>query len=192
MNFDLAIVGGGPAGASAAIFSARAGFTTVVIDADKGFTRRAMLHNYLGFPAGVTGPDLVDNGRLQARQFGAEWLDATVASAAGGDAGFVLTLEDGSTVSASHVILATGRSVKLAEELGVTTEPNSDGKSSHIVVDREGRTNVSGVWAAGYATGLTMHAIVTAGDGARVGINLISEVRGTPLRDHDVLPAPTA
>lgn len=192
MNFDLAIVGGGPAGASAAIFAARAGFKTVVIDADKGFTRRALLNNYLGFPAGITGPDLVDDGRRQARQFGAEWLDATVASAAGADSGFLLTLEDGSTVSAPHVILATGRSVKLADDLGVTTEQNTDGKSSHIVVDREGRTNVPGVWAAGYATGLSMHAMVTAGDGARVGINLISEVRGTPLRDHEVMPAPTA
>ncbi len=192
MNFDLAIVGGGPAGASAAIFAARAGLGTIVVDADKGFTRRALLNNYLGFPAGLPGPSLVDSGRLQARQFGAEWLEATVASAASAGDGFILTLEDGSTVTATRVLLATGRSVKLAEDLGVATEQNSDGKASHIVVDREGRTSVPNVWAAGYATGLSMHAMVTAGDGARVGINLISEVRGAPLRDHDVLPAPPA
>ena len=48
--YDLAIVGGGPAGASAATFAARAGLRTVVLDADKGMTRRAMVNNHLGFP----------------------------------------------------------------------------------------------------------------------------------------------
>ena len=60
--YDVAIVGGGPAGASAATFTARAGLQTVVIDADAGMTRRAMINNHLGFPEGVKGPDLVDNG----------------------------------------------------------------------------------------------------------------------------------
>ena len=60
---SVVIIGGGPAGASAATFAARAGLTTVVIDADKGMTRRAWVQNHLGFPDGVTGPDLVDGGR---------------------------------------------------------------------------------------------------------------------------------
>ena len=59
-TYDLATVGGGPAGASAAIFAARAGLRTLVLDADKGMTRRAMVNNLLGFPEGITGPDLVE------------------------------------------------------------------------------------------------------------------------------------
>jgi len=51
--YDVAIVGGGPAGASAATFTARAGLQTVLIDADAGMTRRAMLNNHLGFPEGA-------------------------------------------------------------------------------------------------------------------------------------------
>ena len=51
--YDVAIVGGGPAGASAATFTARAGLQTVVVDADAGMTRRAMINNHLGFPEGL-------------------------------------------------------------------------------------------------------------------------------------------
>ena len=60
--YDLAIVGGGPAGASAATFASRAGLQTIVLDGDKGMTRRAMVYNHLGFPEGITGPELVDRG----------------------------------------------------------------------------------------------------------------------------------
>src|SRR5947199_1180083 len=76
--YDVAIVGGGPAGSSAATFTARAGLQTVVIDADAGMTRRAMINNHLGFPEGVAGPDLVDNGKLQAARAGAEIVDGKV------------------------------------------------------------------------------------------------------------------
>src|SRR5712691_1415562 len=76
--YDVAIVGGGPAGASAATFTARAGLQTVLIDADAGMTRRAMVNNHLGFPEGVTGPDLVDNGKLQAARAGAKVVQGKV------------------------------------------------------------------------------------------------------------------
>ena len=66
------------AGASAATFTARAGLQTVLIDADAGMTRRAMLNNHLGFPEGVTGPDLVDNGKLQAARAGAKVVQGKV------------------------------------------------------------------------------------------------------------------
>ena len=61
----------------------------------------------------------------------------------------------------------------------------------HVVdVDREGRTSVPGVWAAGTAAGLSVHTIITAGDGARVAINLISGTKGERHVDHDAMPKP--
>ena len=64
MAYDLAIVGGGTAGASAAIFAGRAGLQTLVIDADKGMTRRAWLENHLGFPDVILGPELVERAQV--------------------------------------------------------------------------------------------------------------------------------
>ena len=62
--YDVIIVGAGPAGASAAIFTAKAGKKTLVIDNDKGVTRRAWLENHYGAPE-ISGPDLVETGKKQ-------------------------------------------------------------------------------------------------------------------------------
>ena len=77
MVYDVAVVGGGPAGASAALFAAKAGKKTLLIDADKGMTRRAMVYNFYGVPE-IRGPDLVDTGHRQAAHFGAELIKAAV------------------------------------------------------------------------------------------------------------------
>jgi thioredoxin reductase (NADPH) len=188
--YDLAIVGGGPAGASAATFAGHAGLQTVVLDADKGMTRRAMLHNHLGFPDGVTGPDLVDRGQEQATRNGAEWLKADVAALERRDDGFVLTTEDGRTFEAREVLLTIGANVDLARQAGVELRPGTEPRIREIVaVDADGRSSLAGVWAAGTAAGVSVHTIVTAGDGARVAINIISGQKGQRYVWHDVLPA---
>lgn len=189
---DLAIVGGGPAGASAAVFAARAGLDTVVIDADKGITRKADLNNHLGFPDGIPGPELVELGRAHAVKSGAEWVEGSVTSVTKADDGFVLGTDDGE-VSAQEVLLTTGVLTSLAESLGLETQPGTEPRiATTFVVDAEGRTAVPGVWAAGTAGGASVHTIVTAGDGARVAINLISARTGERHVDHDVLQAPPA
>lgn len=186
----VVIIGGGPAGASAATFTARAGLSTVVIDADKGMTRRALVANHLGFPDGITGPDLVDGGRAQSEHAGAVWVDDTAEAIEKSADGFTVRTADGQAFAASSVILATGTSVKVAEAAGVATSAGTEPHIKAIVaVDTEGRTSVPGIWAAGTAAGVSVHTIVTAGDGARVAINLISEIRGERHVDHDVLPA---
>ena len=60
-----------------------------------------------------------------------------------------------------------------------------------VVVDPDGRTSLDGVWAAGTAAGVSVHTIITAGDGARVAINLLSRRKGERHVDHDVLKPPT-
>jgi thioredoxin reductase len=190
--YDVAIVGGGPAGASAATFTARAGLQTVVIDADAGMTRRAMVNNHLGFPEGVRGPDLVDDGKQQATRAGAEWVHGKVVDLQkGGDEGFELRTEDGQTFEAKQVILTIGANAELAKQAGIATKPGTEPRIREIVdADREGRTSMPGVWAAGTAAGVSVHTIITAGDGARVAVNLISDVKGERHVDHDVLPRP--
>ena len=187
---SVVIIGGGPAGASAAVFTARAGLSTVVIDADKGMTRRAWLQNHLGFADGVTGPDLVDGGRAQAERAGATWVQGTAEAIEGTAGAFTVRVDDGQTFTSTSVLLATGVRVTLAEVAGVATTAGTEPHIKSIVaVDGAGRTSVPGIWAAGTVAGVSVHTIVTAGDGARVAINLISEVRGERHVDHDVLPA---
>src|SRR5690606_5865575 len=105
---DLIIVGGGPAGASAAVFAGRAGLRTLVIDADQGFTRRAMVNNHLGLPDGVTGPELVELGRRHAVKSGAEWIDGSVTELVPGSDGVGVVTESGERYEARDVLLAIG------------------------------------------------------------------------------------
>src|SRR6266542_3096119 len=119
--YDVAIVGGGPAGASAATFTARAGLQTLLLDADAGMTRRAMVNNHLGFPEGVTGPDLVDAGKGQASKAGAEVVAGKAVSLERQGDGFVVKTEDGRDIEAKQVILTIGANAELARAAGITT-----------------------------------------------------------------------
>jgi thioredoxin reductase len=185
---DVVIVGGGPAGASAATFIARAGLSAVVIDNDKGYTRRALLNNHLGFPDGITGPELVDQGQDQAERAGAIWVSGTAETLTGSAGEFVIGTDDGRMFAAKSVILATGFSLTLAEAAGLATSAGTEPHVKTVVtVDEHGRTSAPGIWAAGTIAGVSVHTIITAGDGARVAINLLSEQRGERYVDHDVL-----
>jgi len=192
--YDVAIVGGGPAGASAATFTARAGLQTVLIDADAGMTRRAMVNNHLGFPEGVAGPDLVDNGKQQAARAGAEVVHAKVVDLQRqSENTFAVRTEDGSNYEAKQIILTLGANPELARLAGIVTKAGTEPRIKEIVdVDAQGRTSMPGVWAAGTAAGVSVHTIITAGDGARVAINLISDTKGERHVDHDVMPKPDA
>jgi len=191
MAYDVAVIGGGPAGASAATFTARAGLQTVVIDADAGMTRRAMLNNHLGFPEGVTGPELVDNGKAQAARAGATLIDGKVVSLEKSGETFTAKTEDGQSIEAAQVILTLGANAELARTAGVKLREGTEPRIKEVIdTDAQGRTSLPGVWAAGTIAGASVHTIITAGDGARVAINLISGVKGERHVDHDVMPRP--
>lgn len=184
--YDVVIVGAGPAGASAAIFTAKAGKSTLVIDNDKGVTKRALILNHYGVME-AAGPELVETGIKQAEKFGATIVQGTVTKVEQGDQGLKVITED-QIYEAKHVILATGMLTDIAEASGLKTKPGTEPRIKTIFdVDADGRTNIEGVWAAGTAAGVSMHTIITAGDGAKVAINVISELNGERYVDHDVL-----
>jgi len=184
--YDIAIIGAGPAGASAAIFTAKAGKKTLLLDHDKSITKRAWVENHYGVPE-VTGPDLVETGKIQAAKFGTEIINNTVVHIEKGENVFSVQTED-QAYEAKHVILATGLLADLAEKIGLTTKPGSEPRiPKNVVVDANGKTEIEGIWAAGTIAGVSVHTIITAGDGARVAINVISEINGERYVDHDVL-----
>jgi thioredoxin reductase (NADPH) len=111
---DLLVVGGGPAGLSAALYGASEGLETDMAE-DTAFGGQAgtssRIENYLGFPAGLSGEELAARAVLQAQKFGVRMKLAARAVGLSSDAGLHhVTFEDGEVVAARALIIATGAS----------------------------------------------------------------------------------
>lgn len=110
--YDLAIVGGGPAGLAAAVYGASEGLRTVLIEREAtggqaGTSSR--IENYLGFPSGLSGAELARRATTQAKRFGVEILAPQEATGVRVDGPYrVLTLADGSEISCHVVVVAVG------------------------------------------------------------------------------------
>lgn len=184
--YEVAIIGAASAGASAGLFTAKAGKKTLLVDNDKSGTKIAWIENHYGVPE-ITGSNLLETGKKQAQKFGATVVNAKVLDLEKIENGFVVKTDQGQ-YEAEQVILATGKIVKLAKNLSLQmTQETESGIKSAIKVNKQGKTSVEGIWATGVVAGSSSHTIVTAGDGARVAINLISELNGKRYVDHDVL-----
>jgi thioredoxin reductase (NADPH) len=122
--YDLIIVGGGPAGLGAAVYGASEGLRTVLVErtATGGQAgQSSRIENYLGFPDGVSGAQLAERARRQATRFGAELV--TTRDVVGLDiAGSARTVrfDDGTSIDAHTVILATGVSYRVLRAPGLT------------------------------------------------------------------------
>ncbi|MFC9343962.1 FAD-dependent oxidoreductase [Streptomyces sp. NPDC057020] len=109
---DVLVVGAGPAGLAASVYGASDGLTTVTVDAVATGGQAATssrIENYLGFPSGISGGELVERAVLQAHKFGARLMvPAQVTGLAPRDDEYVVTFADGSTARAGAVVLASG------------------------------------------------------------------------------------
>jgi thioredoxin reductase (NADPH) len=120
-EYDVAIVGAGPAGLAAAVYGASEGLRTIVIEREApggqaGTSSR--IENYLGFPNGVSGDELASRALQQARRLGAEIL--VTRHVAGIDpVAHVVTLDGGEKVKARALVLTTGVSWRRLETEGV-------------------------------------------------------------------------
>ena len=118
-RYDVAIVGGGPAGLSAAVYASSEGLRTCVVDptvpgGQAGSS--SMIRNYLGFPRGVSGTDLTNRAVEQAWLLGTEFLLAEeVAELTPIDERVRLTTGDGDRITARCVVLACGVSWRRLE-----------------------------------------------------------------------------
>ncbi|KIF03442.1 cyclic nucleotide-binding protein [Streptomyces sp. RSD-27] len=109
---DVMVVGAGPAGLAAAVYGASDGLTTVTVDAVATGGQAATssrIENYLGFPSGISGGDLIERAVLQAHKFGARLVvPAQVTGLIPQDDAYVVTFTDGSKAQAGAVVLASG------------------------------------------------------------------------------------
>jgi thioredoxin reductase (NADPH) len=129
--YELAVIGGGPAGLAAAVYGASEGLKTVLIEATTTggqAGRSSKIENYLGFPTGVSGAELTTSARRQAERFGAEVITTRKAvRLQAGDSGTARTIEfeDGNRVSAQAVILATGVDYRELQVNGCWNDPDN-------------------------------------------------------------------
>src|SRR5687768_13728765 len=121
-HYDLAIVGGGPAGLAAAVYGASEGLRTVMVEREApggqaGTSSR--IENYLGFPVGLSGSDLARRAVAQARRFGVEILSPMEAVKLASENGYHrLTLSNGTTIVSQALIIATGVSYRMLDAPG--------------------------------------------------------------------------
>jgi len=110
--YDVAIVGGGPAGIAAGVYAGAEGLCALVIEnltigGQAGTSSR--IENYMGFPTGISGADLCWRGEVQAMKFGTRFaMPHRVARMDAQGGTFSLTLEDGAVARARAVVVATG------------------------------------------------------------------------------------
>ncbi len=109
--YDLAIVGGGPAGLAAAVYGASEGLHTVIVEREAPGGQAGMssrIENYLGFPNGLSGGDLARRAVVQAQRFGVEILSQEAVSIRTEGSYRMIKLADGNEISCHALMIATG------------------------------------------------------------------------------------
>ena len=198
--YDLVVVGSGPAGLTAALYAAREGISTLVVEragvgGQAGVTER--LDNFPGFPEGVTGVEFASRLRQQAERFGVEVLTAqdVVEVAVDGDYRLVRTA-GGQELCCSVVLLALGSTYR---RLGVPGEEDFIGAGVHfcatcdgafykarrvLVVGGGNSAGEEGVFLTRFSPDVT---IATQGDGltaSKVVVQKVLENAAMTVRPH--------
>ena len=122
MVHDVIILGSGPAGLTAAVYSARANLSPLLIDGSQPggqLTITTDVENFPGFPKGIMGPQLIQDMRAQAERFGTQFRQGQVTRVDLQVQPFRLTVDDESTLETRTLIIATGASANL---LGLPSE----------------------------------------------------------------------
>lgn len=124
---NVVIIGSGPAGLTAAIYTARANLSPLLIEGWQSggqLTTTTEVENYPGFAKGIMGPELMKDMRVQAERFGAEFLTGDVSAVNFKNRPFTLTIDGERTVETQTAIVATGAS---AIPIGVPNEKRLTG-----------------------------------------------------------------
>ncbi|UUY46878.1 FAD-dependent oxidoreductase [Streptomyces yangpuensis] len=195
-HYECVIVGAGPAGLAAGVYSASEGLSTLMLDSRAPGGQAgtsSLIENYLGFPSGLSGGDLTRRATIQASRFGAEILHPVeVVSLTRDDPAKILTLADGTEISAETVLLATGVSYNRLDApgadrfegaglyYGAATTESSACISQHVfIVGGANSAGQAAVHFAKYAARVTILVRASSLD-ASMSRYLIDEIGRTP------------
>lgn len=122
------IIGSGPAGFTAAIYASRANLNPVLYEGQQSggqLITTTVVENFPGYPQGVGGYDMMEDMRAQASRFGADIRMGSITSVDFSKRPYTVTVDDGSTIQADTIIIATGASAKY---LGLEDEKKYAGR----------------------------------------------------------------
>ncbi|MFB6301845.1 MAG: NAD(P)/FAD-dependent oxidoreductase [Haloferacaceae archaeon] len=184
-DYEVAIVGGGPAGCSAGVFVGRQGLDTVIFDRGRSSIKRcAYLENYLGFPDGIDIETLYGLMHEHAERAGCRFVPDTVASVdRTDDGGFVVEPQDCEPVTARRVVAATrydGTYMRGLDDEAMFETSGGDGEDRTFdgdYADSDGTTPIEGLYVASPSAEADMQTIVAAGRGARVARRVVADAR---------------
>jgi thioredoxin reductase len=177
---DVIVVGGGPAGLSAGLFTQKNGLETILFDTDETWMHNAHLFNYLGIGS-VDGSAFLATANEQVDSFGVERKQGEeVVNITDTDNEFTVETADGE-YSARYVVLATGANRDLADTLGCSFDGDI------VDVDLTMETSVTDAYATGaMVRAEEWQAVIAAGDGAAAALNILSKEKGEHYHDFDV------
>ncbi len=199
--YSLIIIGGGPAGLTASMYTAREGFDTLVIErgalgGQAGITSR--IENFPGFPEGLSGTEFAERIVTQARRFGVEILSAQdVARLEFADDFRIVHLSDGSAYNASAVLIATGATYRKLDVPGedeyigagihfcATCDAPFYRGADHLIVIGGGNSAVEeGMWLTQFAKRVTLLVRGDALAATRTAQERLAATPGIDVRYH--------
>jgi thioredoxin reductase (NADPH) len=194
--YDLAIVGGGPAGLAAAVYGASEGLHTVMIEREAPGGQAGMssrIENYLGFPAGLSGNDLARRAVVQAQRFGVEILSPQEATGLRTEGSYrIIKLADGSEISCHTLMIASGVQWRRLDAPGVDRLQGAGiyygGGSTEAISCKDetvyiiGGANSAGQAAMNFARYAKRVMMVVRGNslGSTMSQYLIDQIKATP------------
>lgn len=182
---DVIVIGGGLAGLQAAVFTAKAGEGTLVLDSGESLVlSTSNIQNLIGHDS-VAGQELLTSGKQKVEEFGGEIVDEEVTKLERTDSGLKVSTEE-SEYEAEYIVIASAGDLEYIE-LDVSFEEGVEGPymmEQHVETDESNKA-AENVYAAGLANSWEYQTSVAIGDGAKAAVNLLTDKYGEPYEDHD-------
>lgn len=135
--YDTIVIGTGPAGISASIYTARANLKTLLLGRPKegALYKAHVVANYFGFDKDISGSELVERAMQQTQRFGTKFIECEVVSALGDYGSFTVKTADGKQFIGKTLIITSGKSYKI---LGAENEKELSGNGIHYCATCDG------------------------------------------------------